>query len=291
MIKSMTGFAREEVKVNAYTFIIEIKSLNGKQFDLMLKIPALLKPYEFEIRKIIADQLGRGTAECMISLKDNGQAKPVTINTELAKAYYQSLAELAESLKLDTSQILNALLKLPEVIVPGTETLQDDEWIIFREGLFAALNSLNRHRLSEGAALEADLVQRIRSIMAYHDEIKQRDPLRIQKLREHLQNLLEQNAGKEKYDANRLEQELIYYIEKMDISEELVRLLSHCDYFLSLLQDADDMKGKKLSFVLQEIGREINTLGAKAYDAEMQKRVVMMKDELEKAKEQISNVL
>ena len=291
MLKSMTGFGRAEKAVGDKTFLIDIKSLNGKQFELQLKMPAFLKPFEFDIRKVLSESLGRGSVDCMITLKETGNAKPVTINTDLAKAYYKPLAELSKELGLATNDILGTLIKLPEVITPTTETLTDEEWSDFVGAMKSAINNLNEHRLNEGKSLKMDLILRINNILSQQQEIIKLEPLRQQKIREGITRLLEENVGKENYDGNRLEQELIYYIEKIDISEEQVRLKNHCDYFISVLNESDESKGKKLSFILQEIGREINTTGSKAYDATIQKSVVLMKDELEKAKEQVLNVL
>jgi uncharacterized protein (TIGR00255 family) len=291
MLKSMTGFGRAERVVGDKTFLVDMKSLNGKQFELQLKLPAFLKPYEFDIRRILSAKLGRGSIDCTISLKESGKAKPVSINTELAKAYFQSLSELSNELKLDPSNILSTLVKLPEVITPTGETLTNEEWTLFEKVINAAIEDLTIHRLDEGTMLAKDLLQRISNIRDLQDEIVKLEPARKQTIRDGITKLLEDNVGKENYDKNRLEQELIYYIEKIDITEEQVRLKNHCDYFITVLNEPEDSKGKKLSFILQEIGREINTTGAKAYDAAIQKNVVMMKDELEKAKEQILNVL
>jgi uncharacterized protein (TIGR00255 family) len=291
MLKSMTGFGRFEKNVGDKTFLVDIKSLNGKQFELQLKLPSILKPFEFDIRRLLSEKLLRGSVDCMISLKDTGSAKPVTINTDLAKAYYKPLAELSAALSLDPSHILSTLVKLPEVITPSSDTLSDDEWKDFQKVLQQAMDNLNKHRLNEGAMLEQDLTLRISNIEKQQAEVIKLEPLRQKKIREGITKLLEENVGKENYDGNRLEQELIYYIEKIDITEEQVRLKNHCDYFKSLLVEKEEAKGKKLSFVLQEIGREINTTGSKAYDSTIQKCVVMMKDELEKAKEQVLNVL
>lgn len=291
MLKSMTGFGRAEQTVGNKTFLVDIKSLNGKQFELQLKLPSVLKPFEFDIRRLLSEKLGRGSVDCIISLKDTGDAKPVTINTDLAKAYYKPLAELSAALHLDPSHILSTLVKLPEVITPSSETLSDKEWSDFQQVLQTAMGNLNAHRLQEGSMLEEDLLLRIANILAQQDEVMKLEPLRQQKIREGITKLLEENVGKENYDDNRLEQELIYYIEKIDISEEQVRLKNHCDYFKSILTEKEESKGKKLSFILQEVGREINTTGSKAYDASIQKCVVLMKDELEKAKEQVLNVL
>lgn len=291
MLKSMTGFGRTERSVGDKTFLVDIKSLNGKQFELNLKMPAFLKPFEFEIRTLLSKNLNRGTIECTISLKETGSSKPVSINTELAKAYYKPIAELSKELNLDPSAILSTLIKLPEVITPTGETLTDSEWKQFKKVIEAAIEDLTNHRLEEGKALEEDLLLRINNILIQQDEIVKLEPARKQKVREGLVKVLEENVGKENYDPNRLEQELIYYIEKIDISEEQVRLKNHCDYFKTLLAENEDGKGKKLSFILQEIGREINTTGAKAYDSGIQKYVIQMKDELEKAKEQVLNAL
>jgi uncharacterized protein (TIGR00255 family) len=291
MLKSMTGFGRAEQAVGDKTFQVDIKSLNGKQFELQLKLPAFLKPFEFSIRKLLSEKLGRGSLDCTISLKQTGNAKPVSINTDLAKAYHKALAELSADLNLDPSNILSTLVKLPEVITPTSDTLTDDEWKQFEKVILLAIDDLNAHRLNEGRSLEDDLLLRIDNILKQQDEVIKLEPLRQQKIKEGLKKTLEENVGKENYDANRLEQELIYYIEKIDISEEQVRLKNHCDYFKGILQEPEESKGKKLSFILQEIGREINTTGSKAYDSTIQKCVVLMKDELEKAKEQVLNVL
>jgi len=291
MLKSMTGFGRAERSVGGKTFLVDIKSLNGKQFELQLKLPAFLKPFEFDIRRILSSKLGRGSVDCTISLKETGNAKPVTINIELAKAYFQPLADLSKELNLDPSNILSTLVKLPEVITPTSETLTDEEWKAFQKVIMLAIDDLNIHRDDEGKSLEKDLLCRVHNILAQLAEVQKLEPQRKQIIRDDITKLMEEFAGKENYDKNRLEQELIYYIEKIDISEEMVRLRNHCDYFQVVLTETEESKGKKLSFILQEIGREINTTGAKAYDSSIQKCVVMMKDELEKAKEQILNVL
>lgn len=287
----MTGFGRAEQTAGEKTFLVDIKSLNSKQFELQLRIPGFLKPYEFDIRKLLSEKLVRGSVDCIISLKETGNAKPVTINAGLAKAYYQPLKDLAEDLNLDTSHILNNLLKLPEVITPSSETLSKEEWEALARIINLAINDLNKHRLDEGRILEKEVLERISNISHIQEDVKNQAPERQQHIRDELVKLLEENVGKENYDKNRLEQELIYYMDKIDITEEMVRLRSHCDYFNAVVKDPEESKGKKLSFIIQEIGREINTAGSKAYHAGIQKCVVLMKDEMEKAKEQIMNVL
>jgi uncharacterized protein (TIGR00255 family) len=291
MLQSMTGYGRAEQAVEDITFLIEIKSLNGKQFDINLRLPSILKSKEFEIRNILSEQLQRGSIDCFINLKETGNAKPVTINTSLAKAYYEPIKNIAEELGLPTTDILSSLLKLPEVITPSAEALTEEQWNGFEKLLLLAIDNLNKHRANEGAILEMDILKRIENIEKAQQEIIKLEPNRKQKIKENIERLLNENVAKENIDANRLEQELIYYIEKIDIHEEQVRLSNHCNYCREILNGIDATKGKKLNFIFQEIGREINTTGSKAYDSTIQKLVVEMKDELEKAKEQVLNIL
>ncbi|MCU0374174.1 MAG: YicC family protein [Chitinophagaceae bacterium] len=288
---SMTGFGRAEQSAGDWHVIAEVKSLNGKQLELNLKLPPLLKTREFEVRGLIANALLRGSIDCTITLRQNGATKPVELNTDLLRAYYRSVKTVSDELGLDTTNILEALLRLPEVVMPVTELVDDQGWQLVTDTLQQALVQLNTHRLNEGAILQTDLKERILAILAHNEAVSGLAAQRPDYVRENLRKKIEEQLGKENYDRNRLEQEIIFYIEKMDISEELVRLNNHCRYFLELLDHEETGKGKKLGFLLQEIGREINTTGAKAYDATMQKLVVAMKDELEKAKEQILNVL
>jgi len=240
---------------------------------------------------MLQESLLRGSVDCLITIKQNGSAKPVVVNTDLIKAYYKQIALLAEELGIDTNSVLSALLRLPEVVSPSNEILAENDWAELKKVVGSALQELNDHRLEEGRSIETELELRIKNINSQEEEILKLEPVRRQRMKDELIKMLEENVGKENYDPNRLEQELIYYIEKLDITEEQVRLKNHCEYFTSILHDQEESKGKKLSFVLQEIGREINTTGSKAYDAAIQKCVVLMKDELEKLKEQILNVL
>ncbi len=291
MIYSMTGYGRVEHAINDKLFIIEIKSLNGKQFDLRLNIPALIKPYELDIRNKLSFGLERGSVECIISVKNNGSAKPVTVNTELLKSFYNSLNAVANELYADSSQLLPAILKLPEVVVNNTEVLTEEEWQDFAKQFDKTISLVLLHRKNEGKSLENDLLQRLAAIEQKQSILQQLEPRRKEKIRENLSKLLDEQIPKEAIDSNRLEQELIYYIEKIDISEEQVRLTNHCNYFREVLNGTELSKGKKLGFILQEFGREINTTGSKANDSDIQRIVVEMKDELEKMKEQILNVL
>ena len=291
MLYSMTGYGRAEATFKDKTILVEVKSLNGKQFDLRLNIPFMLKPYEVEIRNKLNETLLRGSVESTITIKSNGISKPVTVNKELAKSYYQPIVELADELGIPKENILSTLLKMPDVVSSSSEVLTEEEWKQIQDLLQEAIKALIQHRLEEGKSVEKDLLERVAAIEMHQADIEKFEPNRRVKIKEGLVKLLEQHVGPDKYDNNRLEQELIYYIEKIDISEEKVRLNNHCTYFKTVLKEAEASKGKKLSFILQEMGREINTTGSKANDMEMQKSVILMKDELEKAKEQILNVL
>ena len=291
MLRSMTGYGRAERSINEKNFLIEIRSLNGKQFELLLKLPLQLKPFEFEIRSMLSEKLVRGSVECTVSIKQHGAAKPSSINLDLAASYFKQLKSLADQLETDDSQLLASILRLPEVVANSTDVMGDTEWLVFKEVLQEAMVMINKHRMDEGAALEKELLLRIANIEESQKKVIALDPSRKVKIRESILKLLDEQVGKDNVDMNRFEQELIYYIEKIDLTEEQVRLTNHCTYFRTLLNEQEIAKGRKLSFLLQEIGREINTTGSKAYDPEIQKSVVEMKDELEKAKEQVLNIL
>jgi len=291
MLRSMTGYGRGECAINDRIFIVELRSLNGKQFELLLKIPSLLKPFEFEIRSILAENMLRGSVECTISFKQNGASKPSNINLDLARSYYNQLKELSEELKANDSQLLASILRLPEVVGTASDVLTDTDWLQIKNVMNDAVNMITKHRMDEGNVLETELLNRIQNIEQLQEKLIIIEPRRKQKIRENILKLLEDQVGKDIVDKNRFEQELIYYIEKIDLTEEQVRLTNHCTYFRTLISENEVAKGRKLSFLLQEIGREINTTGSKAYDSDIQKYVVEMKDELEKAKEQVLNIL
>jgi len=253
MLKSMTGFGRAEKTVGDKTFLVEVKTLNGKQFELQLKLPPLLKPFEFEIRNTLQESLVRGTIDCYITIKQNGTAKPVIINTDLIKAYYLQIDGLAKELHIDTNSVLSALLRLPEVVSPSNEYLNDNDFLIFKQVLASAIEELNKHRDEEGSSLKKDLMSRIENIRQQEEAIIVLEPNRKVRIKEEINKLLTDNVGKENIDNNRMEQELIYYMEKIDIHEEQIRLRQHCAYFMEMLNDNEISKGKKLSFLLQEI--------------------------------------
>ncbi len=287
----MTGFGRAENSLSDNHVLIEIRSLNGKQLDINLRLPSSLKPREADIRNFISAKTGRGTVDCTITLRNNGVAKPMSINTDLIKFYFKSIKDVATELELDSSQLLNAILALPEVVAPASEDIEEGTWNLVGKTLNEALDDLVAHRIEEGKALDADIRKHILEIQKYCHAIEKLAPLRQARQKEQITKKLEEAVSAENVDANRLEQEIIYYLEKLDISEELLRLDNHCTYFLQLMDSAETTLGKKLGFLLQEIGREINTTGSKAYDSAIQKLVVAMKDELEKAKEQLLNIL
>jgi uncharacterized protein (TIGR00255 family) len=287
----MTGYGRSERTINEKNFIIEIRSLNGKQFELLLKMPVQIKPYEFDVRSLLAEKLIRGSVECTVTIKQNGATKPSSINLDLAASYFKQLKTLADQLQADDSQLLSSILRLPEVVATSNDVLTEQEWEVFKEALQDAMTMINKHRMDEGTVLEKELLSRIANIEKSQQQVIALDPGRKVKIRESILKLLDEQVGKDNVDMNRFEQELIYYIEKIDLTEEQVRLTNHCNYFRTLLEEEEIAKGRKLSFLLQEIGREINTTGSKAYDATIQKAVVEMKDELEKAKEQVLNIL
>jgi uncharacterized protein (TIGR00255 family) len=212
----MTGYGRAEQTIGDKTFLVEVRSLNGKQFDLRINIPALLKPFEFDIRNMLNEGLQRGSVECFITIKQNGTGKPVSINTDLAKAYYEPVAALAKELGLPEGDLLSTLLKLPEVITASSETLSDSDWEGFQKVLKEAIYQLNEHRKNEGLSLEADLLLRVSNIEKHQEALTVLAPKRRIKIKEGLVKLLEEQVGKDNYDGNRLEQELIYYIEKID---------------------------------------------------------------------------
>lgn len=291
MLYSMTGYGRAERLINNRNYIIELRSLNGKQFDLRLNMPSVLKPFEFDIRSALNEGLSRGTVECIISIDGNSNSANVSINKELVKKYYKSISEISDELDINDENVLSVILRLPDVISNTSEIVSEEEFAQVASLLKECVSAINDHRKNEGAVLEKDLISRIENIEKQQPIIAEHEGERRTKIKENLAKLLNEYVGKEQYDENRLEQELIYYIEKIDIHEEQVRLKNHCDYFRAMVDEEGTSKGKKLSFILQEIGREINTTGSKAYNSDIQKSVVLMKDELEKAKEQVLNIL
>ena len=287
MIKSMTGFGKATVNCEGKTVVIEIRSLNSKQFDLTTRISALLREKENEIRTIVAKELERGKIEANIYIEKTDNPS-VAIDENLAKAYFEKLTALSKFINNPVNtDILAQTLRIPDVISTPKEEVSEIFWNQLFEGVINACNEVHRFREAEGAILSEDFIYRIRLISNMIDKITPFENSRIielkKKLIEHLENF------PVKYDPNRLEQELIFYLEKLDITEEKIRLRKHCDYFEDTMKENN--AGKKLGFIIQEIGREINTIGSKANDFNIQQIVVLMKDEAEKMKEQLANIL
>lgn len=291
MLYSMTGFGRAEATVNGKQVVVEVKSLNGKQFEVVTKLTPTLRPYELDIRSLLNALLMRGTIDLSIAVKQEGASKPMVVNTDLAVFYYNGMKQIADQLGLQQDNVLSTLMRMPEVVAAEQDVLPEEEWAEVKKALEAAAKELMQHRKHEGAALHKDLSLRIKNIEDLLETIHPLEGQRTERIRAKLTQWLEDMAGKETIDSNRFEQEMIYYLERMDISEEKTRLKQHCIYFNDTVAQNEISKGKKLGFILQEIGREINTLGAKANHAEIQQIVINMKDELEKAKEQVLNIL
>lgn len=292
MIYSMTGYGRKEFQIGDKNIVVEIRSLNGKQLDVNCKLSPLLKPYENEIRKYFQEKIVRGSVDCNMYVFQLGSSKPMQINTELAKNYFYAVKSLATDLNVSASDILPAILNMPEVVTAEMGIVSEEEWQQIIPHFEEVVASLVAFRLKEGEGLKEDLLSRIDHILKLLEEVEGLDQLRNVKIRERILKNLQSLGEEVSIDMNRLEQELIYYIEKIDVSEEKQRLAQHCKLFFETINQAGkNGVGKKLNFVLQEIGREINTLGSKANDATIQKIVINMKDELEKAKEQSLNVM
>ena len=291
MIKSMTGYGLATKDFANAKYTVEVKSLNSKFLELSLKIPKAFSDKEFVLRNDCSKQIERGKVNISISVEyAETTLKTSSINQALLKYYYEQLKFSADELGDSGSNLLQMALNFPEVIQYSSDEGAEDEWQTVYQTFGVALTNFQNFRQDEGNVLKQDLILRISNILEGMDLVSEQEPHRIPAIRERLNHFLEDAVGTENVDKNRFEQELIYYIDKLDITEEKIRLKSHLDYFLEALKDKD-ANGKKLAFISQEIGREINTMGSKANDAKMQQLVVGMKEELEKIKEQLLNVL
>ena len=270
---------------------IEIKSLNSKQLDLNTKLPWLYKEKEPEIRNLISQRLDRGKIDFSIFCDMLDDEVVTVINKSAVRNYYNQFKEIAEDLKIDLDdQIFTAIMKLPDTMKTEKPEMSEEEWAIVKNQIIESVTMLDLYRIEEGLSIMSDLNKCIGKILSFLETVETFEPGRITKIREKLSAMLDENLGSDKVDKNRFEQEIIFYLEKYDINEEKVRLKTHCDYFIETV-NTPSPNGKILNFIAQEIGREINTIGSKANDASIQKLVVMMKDELEKIKEQTLNVL
>lgn len=289
MIKSMTGFGKATLELENKTINIEIRSLNSKGADVSIRLSSVYRNYELELRNDIAKQLERGKIDVSVYIENKQEETPVEINIALAKAYKQKLQTLATELNEPLNDVIYQVLKLPDVLKGERKEADENEWKQIKQTISQAIIQLNNFRDMEGQSLNKDFVERLTKIKNCLDEVKTLDEKRINIIKARIRTNLYDVIAKDKIDENRFEQELIYYIEKLDINEEKVRLQTHLDYFVSTM--IEPSAGRKLNFIAQEIGREINTIGSKANDAQIQKIVVLMKDELEKIKEQCNNVL
>lgn len=286
----MTGYGKAEGTIGNKKMTIQVKSLNSKQADITVKVPSLFKDQELAFRKALSDQLHRGKIELYLSFEASEQDKSYEIDPVMFDRYFQQLSTLNEKYKLDSTELMGNILKLPEVLKSKEETVDEKDHEALMSLLKEAIASIQNFRVDEGKTLEIDLNNHISKIESLLEEALKYEDERTNVVRNRILSNLEDTQQKEKIDMDRFEQEMIYYMEKYDISEEKVRLKAHCNYFTTTINEAEG-QGKKLGFISQEIGREINTLGSKANHAQMQRIVVQMKDHLEKIKEQVLNVL
>lgn len=290
MIKSMTGFGKVAIHADAKNIVVEIRTLNSKQFDLSTRIASLFRDKENEIRALVAQKLQRGKIDFSLYVEKN-ERPAVTINHELAKSYFNELTSLSKSLgnQVD-SDIFLQVLRMPDVVSSPQEELPEELWKQVYQAISDCCDKVDGFRIQEGEVLAKDFVKRVKLIDSLIDEITPFEKNRVEVLRNKFISTFKDMQMKDKYDANRLEQEMIFYVEKLDITEEKVRLRKHCNYFLETMAEPES-QGKKLGFIVQEMGREVNTTGSKASDFNIQQIVVKMKDEVEKLKEQLANIL
>ncbi len=285
----MTGFGKADCVLPARKLTIEIKSLNSKQIDTNTRLPAIYKEKDIEIRQLLSRHLERGKVECNFHYEVI-EGAAATINTMVIKDYLRQMKEVTAEHRIEPTDLLSAVMRLPDTVTSDRAELVEEEWKLVKGALMSAISEVDQFRIQEGAALEKDLSECIGNISRKLIEIEPFESDRIEKLKQRFMINLEELRLSEDIDQNRFEQELLYYLEKLDINEEKVRLKNHLDYFIEILEKGSP-NGKKLGFISQEIGREINTLGSKANHSEIQRIVVEMKDELEKIKEQLLNVL
>lgn len=287
----MTGYGKAECELKDRKVIIEIKSLNSKNLDIYAKIPGIYREKELEIRNIISKKLLRGKVEFVLYYEISDDNKATAINAEVVKKYFEQLKSIARDLNIETSeQLLQMAIRLPDTLNTEHDQIDENDWDSIQKTIVKALDQLDEFRIQEGKYLKEDIVQRIKIIENSKNEITPFEIKRTEKIKDKLKESLTKVIDEKDYDKNRFEQELIYYLEKLDITEEKVRLSNHCNYFIEMINEPES-NGKKLGFIAQEIGREINTIGSKANDSDIQKFVVLMKDELEKIKEQMLNIL
>lgn len=288
----MTGYGKSQAELPGKKVTVELRSVNSKQLDLGMRVPGPLRGRETELRQMVSARVGRGKVDLSMLLEQSDAGVAAShIDHALAKRYCDELRALAAELGLEqTAPDLHTLLALPDVVKTAPQEMDEEEWLAVRAAVERALDDFDDFRRQEGASLANDLLTRVGLIEQYHAQVPPFEKGRVDKIRERLEANLNDTVGRDRVDANRFEQELIYYLEKLDINEEKVRLTNHIAYFRETLRD-EAAPGRKLAFIAQEMGREINTMGSKSNQADMQRLVVQMKDELEKIKEQVLNVL
>ena len=291
MLLSMTGFGRATSTINDKTITVEIRSLNSKFTDVRFKMPQAYKDKEHILRKLVSDKAQRGKIDVTIDLKSLNGDGEYALNQALFTKYYKELHQLSNELSMPQADIMQAILRIPNVVSSAQDEVDDSEWQAVLDTINEALANFTAFRLEEGTAMEKDCRARIDSILSLLSELEPMESSRVEKLRQRIHKHMDEYVGKDNIDANRFEQEILYYLEKMDITEEKVRLAQHCKYFIEVLDSKETIKGRKISFISQEMGREINTLGSKANSSDIQRSVVKMKDELEKIKEQVLNTI
>lgn len=291
MLLSMTGYGRAHGSFGDKTLTAEVRALNAKITDVKLRLPGDYREKEIELRKMITEHAERGKIDVLLEVQNADGAANVSLNESLFRGYHRVLSKLSDELKIPDGDMLTALLRIPNVVNAPAGEMDENEWEMMCKTILQALEYLKKFRQQEGKVLEADLRQRLQTIRTLLEQVTPYEQERFVRMRDRIRNNMEEGIGKENLDPNRFEQEILFYLEKMDMSEEKMRLEQHCKYFLEQMDAQHDSLGRTLNFISQEIGREINTLGAKAYDADIQRIVVQMKDELEKIKEQIANVL
>ena len=291
MIKSMTGFGKTKLETNNKVLNVEIRTLNSKQLDLNIRMPYLYKEKELEIRSLLGKQLVRGKIDLSINIEQSSVDSVPELNKDLAIKYFDQFKELSKELNIEVpADPFSILMKMPEILTSSKEELKKEEWEDLLQGIKNTITKVDEFRSQEGSHLNIDFVQRINEIQNLLTQVESFEEARVPRIKERINANLKTFVEDLSNDKNRLEQEMIFYLEKLDVTEEKVRLAKHCDYFLETLNNEENA-GKKLGFITQEIGREINTLGSKANDADIQKIVVLMKDNLEKIKEQLFNIL
>ena len=292
MIKSMTGYGKHIVQLPKGKVVIEIRSLNSKQLDINLRMPNIYKSKEIEIRNMAKKSLERGKIDISINVDSFNIGKNTFINKDVVNKYFTQMEDVYKTLDVEPNKndIMNNIMKFPDILQSKDEELDENDWILIRKGIELALEKINDFRIQEGAAIIKDILDRVNNIKNSLAQVPQYEEQRVPTVKQRLLDKMNEWCDVKNIDEHRLEQEIVYYLEKLDITEEKVRLSNHCNYFFETVEK-DNAPGRKLGFISQEMGREINTMGSKANNHDIQKLVVLMKDELEKIKEQSLNIL